>query len=113
MAIMARGRHYWSNRNNLAFYFLRDDGELQSHDGAEFKGTHTNYNVFNIDLVYSWRFAPGSELSLAYKNLSEDMESDNRMGYLQNFDHIMSQPQNNNLSLKILYYVDYLQLKRR
>lgn len=113
MAIMVRGRHYWSNRNNLAFYFLRDDGELQEHDGAEFKGTHTNYNVFNIDLVYSWRFTPGSELSLAYKNQSENMEADNRFGYLRNFDHIMSIPQNNNLSLKILYYVDYLQLKRR
>ena len=113
MAIMVRGRHYWSNRNNLAFYFLRDDGELQSHDGAEFKGTHTNYNVFNIDMVYYWRFAPGSELSFAYKNLSEDMENTNRFGYARNFDHITSLPQNNNLSLKILYYIDYLQLKRR
>ena len=113
MAIMVRGRHYWSKRNNKAFYFLRDDGELQDHDGAEFKGTHTNYNVFNIDLVYSWRFAPGSELSVAYKNLSENMEAENRLGYFQNFDRVTSLPQNNNVSLKILYYVDYLQLVKK
>ena len=48
MGIMVRTRHYWSNRNNKAFYFLRDDGELQEHNGAEFLDTHTNYNVFNI-----------------------------------------------------------------
>ena len=113
MGIMVRGRHYWSNRNNKAFYFLRDDGELQDHDGAEFKGTHTNYNVFNIDLVYSWRFAPGSELSVSYKNLSEDMEAENRFGYFQNFDRVTNLPQNNNVSLKILYYVDYLQLVKK
>lgn len=113
MGIMIRGRHYWSNRNNKAFYFLRDDGELQSHDGDEFKGTHTNYNVFNIDLVYSWRFAPGSELSVAYKNVSEDMEAENRFGYLQNFERTLGLPQNNNVSLKVLYFLDYLQLHKR
>ena len=113
MGIMLRGRHYWSNRNNKDFYILRDDGELQSHSGAEFRGTHTNYNVFNIDFVYSWRFAPGSELSLAYKNVAEELESQNLHGYLQNFDRVLNLPQNNNLSLKVLYYLDYLQLRRR
>ena len=113
MGIMVRTRHYWSNRNNKAFYFLRDDGELQEHNGAEFLDTHTNYNVFNIDLVYTWRFAPGSDLSLAYKNQSEDVEIDNRPGYFQNFDRVVNVPQNNNISLKILYYIDYLQLLKK
>lgn len=113
MGIMIRARHYWSNRRNKAFYFLRDDGELQGHDGAEFKGTHTNYNVFNIDFNYSWRFAPGSELGIAYKNLSEDMEYENRLGYFRNFDRTIGLPQNNNFSLKILYYLDYLQLRKK
>ena len=86
---------------------------MQSHDGAEFNGTHTNYNVFNIDFNYSWRFAPGSEFSIAYKNLSEDMEIENRLGYFRNFDRIIGLPQNNNFSLKILYYLDYLQLRKK
>ena len=113
MGLMVRARHYWSNRRNKEYYILTADGGLQSHDGAEFKGTHTNYNVFNIDFIYSWRFAPGSELSLAYKNVSQDMEKENRIGYFQNFDRIIGLPQNNNASLKILYYLDYLQLRRR
>lgn len=113
MGVLLRGRHYWSNRNNKEFYFLRDDGELQSHNGAEFKGTHTNYNIFNIDFIYSWRFAPGSELSFAYKNVAEELEDKNRHGYVQNFDRVLNSPQNNNLSLKILYYIDYLQLKKK
>lgn len=113
MGIMVRARHYWSNRRNKAFYFLRDDGELQSHDGAEFKGAHTNYNVFNIDFIYSWRFAPGSELSLSYKDASEDFENMNRYGYVKNFNRIIGLPQHNSLSLKVLYYLDYLQLRKK
>jgi len=113
MGLMVRARHYWSNRRNKEYYILTADGGLHSHDGAEFKGTHTNYNVFNIDFIYSWRFAPGSELSLAYKNVAQDMEKENRLGYFQNFDRIVGLPQNNNASLKILYYLDYRQLSKR
>lgn len=113
MGLMVRARHYWSNRRNKEYYILTADGGLQSNDGAEFKGTHTNYNVFNIDFIYSWRFAPGSELSLAYKNVAQDMEKENRLGYFQNFDRIVGLPQNNNASLKILYYLDYMQLSKR
>lgn len=113
MGLMVRARHYWSNRRNKEFYILTADGGLQSHDGAEFKGAHTNYNIFNVDFIYSWRFAPGSELSLAYKNVVQDMETENRIGYFQNFDRIIGLPQNNNASLKILYFLDYLQFRSR
>ena len=113
MGLMVRARHYWSNRRNKEYYILTADGGLQSHDGAEFKGAHTNYNIFNVDFIYSWRFAPGSELSLAYKNVVQDMETENRIGYFQNFDRIIGLPQNNNASLKILYFLDYLQFRSR
>jgi len=113
MGLNLRGRHYWSDRRNKSFFILKNDGNLQEDLGTEFINEQVNYNVFNIDMVYSWQFAPGSELSITYKNLAEDFENFNREGYGRNFGRVIGQPQNNSLSLKILYYLDYLQLKKK
>lgn len=113
MGLNLRGRHYWSDRRNKSFFMLQNDGNLQENPGTEFINKHVNYNVFNIDMVYSWQFAPGSELSVTYKDVAEDYETLNREGYGRNFGRVIGRPQNNSLSFKVLYYLDYLQLKKR
>jgi len=113
MGMTVRTRHYWSDRRNKDYYLLVADGSLQDHISTEFSSKNINYNVFNIDMVYSWQFAPGSELSLTYKDVSEDFETQNREGYGKNFGRIVGLPQNNSLSLKVLYYLDYLQIRKR
>lgn len=113
MGINLRARHYWSDRRNKSFFLLLDDGSLQANPGTEFINQHVNYNVFNIDMVYSWQFAPGSEISVTYKDLAEDYETTNREGYGRNFGRVIGRPQNNSLSLKVLYYLDYLQFKKK
>ncbi len=113
MGLNLRGRHYWSDRRNKSFFMLQDNGNLTANPGSDFVNQHVNYNVFNIDMVYSWQFAPGSELSVTYKDVAEDYETLNREGYGRNFGRVIGRPQNNSLSLKVLYYLDYLQLKKR
>ncbi|MGB4773876.1 MAG: DUF5916 domain-containing protein [Daejeonella sp.] len=113
MGITIRGRHYWSDRRNKSFYVLTNEGGLQDNSGEGFLDRDRAYNVFNIDLLYSWQFAPGSELSVAYKDVSQMNEDKIYKGYGTNFNKIISAPHNNNLSLKILYYLDYLQLRKR
>lgn len=113
MGVILRGRHYWSDRRNKEYYLLEENGDLSPHAGTGFTNAHVNYNVFNIDMVYSWQFAPGSELSVTYKDLAEDYELTTREGYGKNFGRIIGLPQNNSLSFKVLYYLDYLQLRRK
>ncbi len=113
MGVTIRARHYWSDRRNKEYFILTNDGGLESHSGGELTDNHVNYNVFNVDMIYSWQFAPGSELSVAYKDASEDFENSNREGYVNNFNRIIGLPHNNNVSLKILYYLDYLQLRKK
>ena len=72
-----------------------------------------NYNVFNIDLVYIWQFSPGSELSITYKNAAETNERFYTERYGRNFDRVLSGPQNNSLSIKMLYFIDYLNLIKK
>lgn len=113
MGITFRVRHYWSDRRNKSFYLLNQKGMLDPYQGIAPQGTDRDYNVFNLDLIYQWQFAPGSELSIAYKNSAENSETAYRKRYLHNIDHILSGPQNNSLSVKMLYYIDYLDLRKK
>jgi hypothetical protein len=113
MEINLRVRHYWSDRRNKEFFLLNTAGGLSGYTGAALKGTDRNYNVFNVDLIYTWQFAPGSELSVTYKNVAERNDSFYTRRYSRNLDDIITGPQNNSLSVKMLYYVDYLDLRKK
>lgn len=113
MGITVVLRHYWSDRRNKEFYLLKPDGNLANYEGAPLTGTDRNYNVFNIDLIYTWQFAPGSTLSLSYKDAAETYDTFYTQRYNKNLSGILNAPQNNSLSVKVLYYVDYLDLKKK
>jgi hypothetical protein len=113
MGINVRLRHYWSDRRNLEFYALNPNGSLAAYKGPALTGTDLNYNIFNIDLIYTWQFSPGSELSIAYKDVSENSENFYTKRYVNNLNNIVSGPQNNSLSIKMLYYIDYLDLRKK
>ncbi|MEJ5963842.1 DUF5916 domain-containing protein [Pedobacter immunditicola] len=113
MGINLRARHYWSDRRNSAFYDLTSTGMLKDHQGPALEGADKNYNVFNIDLIYTWQFAPGSELSVTYKDISESSMDYYTKGYRTNLNNILSGPQNNSLSIKMLYYIDYLDIRKK
>lgn len=113
MGIQLGVRHYWSDRRNKEFFGLNNTGGLDAYTGPALQNADRNYNVFNIDLVYLWVFSPGSELSITYKNAAENNEQFLTKRYNKNFANIVSGPQNNSLSIKILYFIDYLNLVKK
>jgi hypothetical protein len=58
------------------------------------------------------QFAPGSFLNIVWKDESQTFDEDVRHQYFKNFDRTISSPQNNNLSIKLIYYLDYLDFKK-
>lgn len=106
-----RLRHYWSKVIYNKFYELQEDGHLQNSSYSE--NNDINYNAFNIDLVYTWNFAPGSELSVVWKNSIYNNEEIIRKKYFDNLNKTISSPQTNSLSFKLLYYFDYQYLKKK
>jgi hypothetical protein len=118
MGLTFRLRHYWSTVAYKEFFQLNEEGGLNDSDYPGFFDDGTtdsdnSFNAFNIDMVYTWVFAPGSELRVVWKNsilgatdiIPETMTSNLR----STFD----QPQNNSFSIKLLYFIDYLTLKNR
>jgi hypothetical protein len=113
MGLNLRARHYWSKRNNLKNYLLQKGGDLAGYMNPNYgAGSDTDFNTFNLDLIYAWEFSPGSQLSIAYKNSVLTSNNLAASGYYYNLFNTFRQPQNNNFSIKMLFYIDYQNLKR-
>ena len=107
-----RVRYYWSGVMNKEYYQLQDDGSLLS-DPSYTIDNNENYNAFTVDLIFRWIFAPGSELSIAWKNTIFDSGQEVNNNYWENLKQTWQSDQTNSFSVKILYYIDYNNLKRK
>jgi hypothetical protein len=105
-------RHYWSQVEAKEFFTLQQDGSLAKNAGYN-GNTNQNLNIFNIDMVYTWEFAPGSFLNIVWKNSVYSGDKRINESYFKNLDHTVSSPQNNNISLKVIYYLDALSFKKK
>jgi len=112
MYLTFRMRHYWSRADYLGdYYLLLSDGSL---DPVVYDNNHDyNYNAFNIDMVYTWRFAPGSEMSLVWKNSIYADSDEIYYDFAENLRHMFDTDMTNSLSLKILYYLDWMYFQKR
>lgn len=103
-------RHYWSPVIYEDQYFeLEEDGELSD---SNYSDNHDiNFNSWNLDLRYVWRFTRGSELVALYRNsiLNEDELS--QLSYQDNITNLFDQPFGQSFSIKIVYYLDYNRAK--
>ncbi|MBN1340676.1 MAG: hypothetical protein JXA03_15210, partial [Bacteroidales bacterium] len=106
-----RIRHYWTTAVYDEYFSLREDGYLEKTDYSEYNDI--NYNAFNIDLIYRWNFAPGSELSIMWKNCILRSEEEMTYNFVENLGNTLNSPQTHCFSLKLLYYIDYQNLQRK
>ena len=112
MSLKLNARHYWSQAEYNRYSLLLQDGNLS--DDANYATNHNvNYNSFNIYLGYIWNFKPGSEMSVVYQNSVYSSGSDLISSYSDNIHRTLQTPQSNSLSLKVIYYLDYLDLKKQ
>ena len=112
MNINTRVRHYWRNVEYDQLFDLLDNGKLKENNYTPSEANQ-NYNYFTVDAVFTWEYAPGSFINLVWKNNAEVFNRIVSERYFKNFSNTMEADQNNNISLKVIYFLDYLQLKRK
>ena len=110
MALNLAFRHYYSEVEYSQFYNLKENGELEENPFYD-EDRDATYNNWNIDLRFSWWFAPGSQLTLLYRNAMESYVSDSRLNFSNNFRNLFDEPQLNSISLRVSYYLDYNRVK--
>jgi len=111
LSVSIRVRHYWDVGKYRNFYLLQEDGSLTNTDIYK-TNKDFNFNSFNIDMVFNWQFAPGSNLSIIWKNALLQEDNDLIFNYFDNFSRTLSYPQLNTLTVKFLYYIDYVRIKK-
>ncbi len=112
MGLNFRARHYWSKVEYGDLFDLKDDGHLSSTN-RQIDDPNYNVNYFNIDMTYTWQFAQGSFINLVWKDAASTWGNNVRDRYFKNFTNTWAEPQSNSLSLRIIYYLDYLSITGR
>jgi len=110
MALNLAFRHYYTDVTYDRFFTLEKDGELTPNNSYS-ENHNATYNSWNVDLRFSWWFAPGSQLSLLYRNAIEGYDDISNVNFRDNFDHLFAQPQLNSISLRVSYFLDYNRMK--
>jgi len=78
-------------------------GYEQNHD--------QDFDAFNVDLIYRWRFAPGSDIFFIYKSNVTDFDLQRSKTYGRSFQDLWREtPRNGSVSLKVVYWLDYASL---
>ncbi|WP_417236348.1 DUF5916 domain-containing protein [Bizionia paragorgiae] len=70
-----------------------------------------NFNSWNLDLSYSWQFAPGSQLTALYRNSIFSFSNASQDDYFKSLGSLFDENMENIVSLKLVYFIDYNSIK--
>ncbi|MET3030243.1 DUF5916 domain-containing protein [Flavobacterium johnsoniae] len=106
-------RQYWSSAENKNILKLDQDGTLDPYSQYT-ENKNSNFYSWNADLSYSWWFAPGSQLSVLYRNNASNFE---RVIY-KDFKRSVTNLLNNDalkhvFSISVKYFIDYNAVKNK
>lgn len=104
-------RHFWTEVKYNSFYLLQDNGDL--NDFPDYAEEHNiNFNSLNLDLRFSWWFAPASQIVLLYRNNLLDSDQSVDISYGENLLNSLRANQDHTVSLRITYFLDVNYLRK-
>jgi len=112
MNLNLSARYYWSYTENKNFLSLQENGRYMDYPEYT-ENKNFNLRTWNLDLSYSWWFAPGSQVSVLYR--SNALNSDNQIDkdFSSNFTNLIdSNGLNHVLSISVKYFIDYNEAKK-
>ncbi len=109
-------RHYWDTVNyDYELFTLLDNGRLTTDSGFNLdnisEDPNINFSTWNVDLSYSWQFAPGSFLTALYRNQIFNFDENAEDGFSESLDLLFRQPMQNIFSLRLQYFIDFNGIK--
>ena len=107
-------RYHIDQVQNLKFQTLNNNGYLKttSIENTQESEYDINYTTWTSDIALNWRFAPGSQLSLVWKNAIDNEDNILINHWTNNVEESFNLAQQNSVSLKVIYYLDYLYLRK-
>ena len=92
---------------------LQDKGRLVDYLGYK-ENKNSSFYTWNMDLSYSWWFAPGSQVSFLYRNSSATFENVINKNYKDNINALLTNEKlQHTLSVSVRYFIDYNEIKNQ
>jgi hypothetical protein len=105
-------RHYLSYADYSQYYSLQNDGTLSTTTNFT-QNSNSIFNAWNLDVSYSWWFAPGSQVSILYRNNAALFENEFKRDLGSNFQKVIDKNNLNHVfSISVRYFIDYNSLKK-
>ncbi len=109
-------RNYWATVDyDDELFVLLENGKLSKEDGYtinDFEDPNINFNTWNLDVSYTWQFAPGSQLSALYRNQLFNFSNAASDNYLDSLGTLFEEPIQHTFSLRLVYFIDYNNVKQ-
>ncbi len=105
-------RHYLSYATYNQYYSLQNNGSIVPTSNFT-ENSNSNFNAWNLDLSYSWWFAPGSQISILYRNNAALFENEFKRDLGTNIRNVIDKDALNHVfSVSVRYFIDYNSLKK-
>ncbi|KIA87410.1 DUF5916 domain-containing protein [Flavobacterium sp. AED] len=106
-------RQYWSFAENKNFLSLEQNGRLKDYTNFT-ENRNSSFYSWNADLSYSWWFAPGSEVSILYRNNAANFQREIDKDFGRNVTTLLTNDQLKHVfSISIRYFIDYNAVKNK
>lgn len=106
MTLNLSARYYWSFAENRQYLNLQSNGTLTPNSTFT-ENRNSDFSTWNFDLSYSWWFAPGSQLSVLYRNNASNFSNEINKSIRNNFSNLFENNLNTIFSISFRYFIDY------
>ncbi|WP_296384818.1 DUF5916 domain-containing protein [Winogradskyella sp.] len=109
-------RHNWDTVDyDYDLFTLLDNGRLTTDSGYTIdnieNSPNINFSIWNVDLSYSWQFAPGSFLTALYRNQLRNRDTMSQDNYSDSINTLFDQPMRHTFSVRMQYFIDFNGIK--
>ncbi|MWB95280.1 hydrolase [Flavobacterium sp. GA093] len=106
-------RQYWSYAENKEILELQPNGTLTAFP-EYIENKNSSFYSWNADLSYSWWFAPGSQISVLYRNNASNFENIIDKEFKQNVTGLLNNDALKHIfSISVKYFIDTNAVKNK
>ena len=106
-------RQYWSFAENKNYLSLNQDGSFTDNPTYA-QNNNSSFYSWNTDLSYNWWFAPGSQVSILYRNNAGDSKNIINKDFSSKITNLLNnEVLNHSFSISVRYFIDYNSLKSK
>jgi hypothetical protein len=111
-------RHYWDNVVYDEFmYDLNEDGRVIEDTNLPKteldSNPDVNFSTWNVDLNYVWQVAPGSFLTVLYRQQLFENSDFSNLGYVNSLNSLFEQNLQHTISIRLQYFIDVNDVKNK